>query len=96
MPLFAEITRLKADLNALRPLAPEQKQRVLQKFRRQRHHPQARPTRRAFFAAGAAGAGPGQRTDAPGSARPWASWQMGHPLISVWSRHRRTGSGPGA
>ena len=33
MPLFTEINRLKADLDALRPLAPEQEQRVLQKFR---------------------------------------------------------------
>ena len=33
MALFTEINRLKADLDALRPLAPEQEQRVLQKFR---------------------------------------------------------------
>ena len=33
MSLFAEINRLKADLDALRPLAPEQEQRVLQKLR---------------------------------------------------------------
>jgi Fic family protein len=33
MPLFAALDRLKADLDALRPLAPEQEQRVLQKFR---------------------------------------------------------------
>ena len=33
MPLFAALNRLKADLDALRPLAPEQEQRVLQKFR---------------------------------------------------------------
>ncbi|WP_310393293.1 Fic family protein [Hymenobacter sp.] len=33
MPLFTDITRLKADLDVLRPLAPEQEQRVLQKFR---------------------------------------------------------------
>ncbi|MBO2011520.1 Fic family protein [Hymenobacter negativus] len=33
MPLFTEINRLKADLDGLRPLAPEQEQRVLQKFR---------------------------------------------------------------
>ncbi|WP_052732597.1 Fic family protein [Hymenobacter terrenus] len=33
MPLFATLDRLKADLDALRPLAPEQEQRVLQKFR---------------------------------------------------------------
>jgi hypothetical protein len=33
MSLFTEINRLKADLDALRPLAPEQEQRVLQKFR---------------------------------------------------------------
>lgn len=33
MPLFATLNRLKADLDALRPLAPEQERRVLQKFR---------------------------------------------------------------
>ena len=33
MPLFTEINRLKAALDTLRPLAPEQEQRVLQKFR---------------------------------------------------------------
>ena len=33
MPLFATLDRLKADLDALRPLALEQEQRVLQKFR---------------------------------------------------------------
>ncbi len=33
MPLFADLDRLKADLDALRPLVPEQEQRVLQKFR---------------------------------------------------------------
>ena len=33
MSLFTEINRLKADLDALRPLAPEQEARVLQKFR---------------------------------------------------------------
>ena len=33
MSLFAALDRLKADLDALRPLAPEQEQRVLQKFR---------------------------------------------------------------
>ena len=33
MALFTEIDRLKADLDALRPLAPEQERRVLQKFR---------------------------------------------------------------
>ncbi len=33
MPLLAALDRLKADLDALRPLAPEQEQRVLQKFR---------------------------------------------------------------
>ena len=33
MPLFAALDRRKADLDALRPLAPEQEQRVLQKFR---------------------------------------------------------------
>ena len=33
MPLFAALARLKTDLDALRPLAPEQEQRVLQKFR---------------------------------------------------------------
>lgn len=33
MPLFTEINRLKAELDTLRPLAPEQEQRVLQKFR---------------------------------------------------------------
>ena len=33
MPLFAALDRHKADLDALRPLAPEQEQRVLQKFR---------------------------------------------------------------
>ncbi|OGX88754.1 hypothetical protein BEN47_08390 [Hymenobacter lapidarius] len=33
MPLFTEINRFKADLDVLRPLAPEQEQRVLQKFR---------------------------------------------------------------
>ena len=33
MPLFAALDRLKADLDALRPLAPEQEQRVLHKFR---------------------------------------------------------------
>ncbi|MCI1189045.1 Fic family protein [Hymenobacter sp. DH14] len=33
MSLFTEIDRLKADLDTLRPLAPEQEQRVLQKFR---------------------------------------------------------------
>jgi hypothetical protein len=33
MPLFADLDRLHADLNALRPLAPEQEARVLQKFR---------------------------------------------------------------
>lgn len=33
MPLFADLDRLKAELDALRPLAPEQEQRVLQKFR---------------------------------------------------------------
>ena len=33
MPLFTEINRIKADLDTLRPLAPEQEQRVLQKFR---------------------------------------------------------------
>ena len=32
MPLFASLYRLKAELDALRPLAPEQAQRVLQKF----------------------------------------------------------------
>ena len=32
MNLFAALNRLKADLDALRPLAPEQEQRVLQKF----------------------------------------------------------------
>ncbi len=33
MSLFAELDRLKAEIDALRPLAPEQEQRVLQKFR---------------------------------------------------------------
>ena len=33
MPLFVDLDRLKAELDALRPLAPEQEQRVLQKFR---------------------------------------------------------------
>ena len=33
MTLLAEINRLKAELDALQPLAPEQEQRVLQKFR---------------------------------------------------------------
>lgn len=33
MSLFTEVDRLKADLDALRPLAPEQEARVLQKFR---------------------------------------------------------------
>lgn len=33
MPLFADLDRLHADLDALRPLAPEQEARVLQKFR---------------------------------------------------------------
>ncbi|MBF9238260.1 Fic family protein [Hymenobacter sp. BT683] len=33
MPLFAALDRLKADLDILRPLAPEQEQRVMQKFR---------------------------------------------------------------
>lgn len=33
MLLFADLDRLKAELDALRPLAPEQEQRVLQKFR---------------------------------------------------------------
>jgi len=33
MPLFAELDRLKAEQDSLRPLAPEQEQRVLQKFR---------------------------------------------------------------
>jgi Fic family protein len=33
MALFTEINRLRADLDDLRPLAPEQEQRVLQKFR---------------------------------------------------------------
>ncbi|GAB3872865.1 hypothetical protein GCM10028824_23750 [Hymenobacter segetis] len=33
MNLFTTLDRLKADLDALRPLAPEQEQRVLQKFR---------------------------------------------------------------
>ena len=33
MPLFASLDRLKADLDALRPLAPEQEQRGLQEFR---------------------------------------------------------------
>ncbi|WP_375417118.1 Fic family protein [uncultured Hymenobacter sp.] len=33
MPLFADLDRLKAELDALRPLKPEQEQRVLQKFR---------------------------------------------------------------
>lgn len=33
MPLFADLDRLKADLDALHPLQPEQEQRVLQKFR---------------------------------------------------------------
>ena len=33
MTLFTEVDRLKADLDALRPLAPEQEARVLQKFR---------------------------------------------------------------
>jgi Fic family protein len=33
MPLFADLDRLKAELDALRPLAPEQEARVLQKFR---------------------------------------------------------------
>jgi len=33
MPLFADLDRLRADLDALRPLAPEQEARVLQKFR---------------------------------------------------------------
>ncbi len=33
MPFFASLDRLKAELDALRPLAPEQEQRVLQKFR---------------------------------------------------------------
>ncbi len=32
MPLFAALNRLKADLDALRSLAPEQEQRVLQQF----------------------------------------------------------------
>ena len=31
MPLFADLNRLKAELDALRPLASEQEQRVLQK-----------------------------------------------------------------
>ena len=34
MLLFAALDRLKADLDIFRPLAPEQEQRVLQKFRR--------------------------------------------------------------
>ena len=62
MSRFAALDRFEADLDALRPLAPEQEQQGLQKFRRQRHHPQARPTRRAFFAAGAAGAAAGGPT----------------------------------
>ncbi|MFD1872448.1 Fic family protein [Hymenobacter bucti] len=33
MPSFAEVDRLKAELDALRPLTPEQEARVLQKFR---------------------------------------------------------------
>ena len=33
MPLFTDLDRLRADLDALRPLAPEQEARVLQKFR---------------------------------------------------------------
>jgi Fic family protein len=33
MPLFVDLDRLRADLDALRPLAPEQEARVLQKFR---------------------------------------------------------------
>ena len=33
MPLFADLDRLRANLDALRPLAPEQEARVLQKFR---------------------------------------------------------------
>jgi Fic family protein len=33
MSLFADLDRLRADLDALRPLAPEQEARVLQKFR---------------------------------------------------------------
>jgi Fic family protein len=33
MPLFANLDRVHADLDALRPLAPEQEARVLQKFR---------------------------------------------------------------
>lgn len=33
MPLFADLDRLKAELDALRPLPPEQEQRVMQKFR---------------------------------------------------------------
>jgi Fic family protein len=33
MPLFTDLDRLKAELDALRPLAPEQEARVLQKFR---------------------------------------------------------------
>jgi Fic family protein len=33
MPIFADLDRLRADLDALRPLAPEQEARVLQKFR---------------------------------------------------------------
>jgi len=33
MPLFADLDRLRADLDTLRPLAPEQEARVLQKFR---------------------------------------------------------------
>ncbi len=33
MPLFADLDYLRADLDALRPLAPEQEARVLQKFR---------------------------------------------------------------
>ena len=32
MNLFTTLDRLKADLNALRPLAPEQEQRGLQKY----------------------------------------------------------------
>jgi hypothetical protein len=32
MPLFPALDRLKAGLDALRPLAPEQEQRLLRKF----------------------------------------------------------------
>ena len=38
MPPFTDLDRLRANLDALRPLAPEQEARVLQKFRLERNY----------------------------------------------------------